>query len=100
MTVKILQFGVNSNKATTGHKLQGVSLNRMVVRSWNHRTLHWIYVVLSTVKSMEGLLIHQKFNDTKEFVVDPKLIQEEDRLRTKEAELIDFWEATYNCNGH
>ena len=29
---KIIQFGVNSNKLTTGHKLQGVSLNRMVVR--------------------------------------------------------------------
>ena len=33
--VKIVQFGVNLNKATTGHKLQGVSLNQMVVRSWN-----------------------------------------------------------------
>ena len=44
--VKIIQFGVNSNKATTGHKLQGVSLDRMVVRSWNYTT-RWIYVVLS-----------------------------------------------------
>ena len=25
--IKIIQFGVNSNKATTGHKLQGASLN-------------------------------------------------------------------------
>ena len=30
---KIIQFGVNSNKATTGHKLQGASLNKMVFQS-------------------------------------------------------------------
>ena len=34
--VKIVQFGVNSNKATTGHKLQGDSLNTMVVQSWEY----------------------------------------------------------------
>ena len=27
LRVKMIQFGVNSNKATTVHKLQGVSLN-------------------------------------------------------------------------
>ena len=47
--VKIIQFGVNSNKATTGHKLQRVSLNRVVVISWNYSTLDWSYVVLSRV---------------------------------------------------
>ena len=36
--VKVVQFGVNSNKAKTGHKLQGVSLNQMVIRSWNYST--------------------------------------------------------------
>ena len=35
--VKIMQFGVNSKKATTVYKLQGVSLDRMVVRSWSYR---------------------------------------------------------------
>ena len=33
--IKIVQFGVNSNKATTGHKLEGNSLNQMVLRPWN-----------------------------------------------------------------
>ena len=31
---EMVQFGVTSNKATTGHKLQGVSLNIMFVRYW------------------------------------------------------------------
>ena len=58
--VKIVQFGVNSNKATTGHKLQGISLNQMVVRSWNYSTPNWIYVVLSRVRTLEGLYICDK----------------------------------------
>ena len=30
--IKMIQFGMNSNKATTGHKPQGVLPNKMVVR--------------------------------------------------------------------
>ena len=55
--VKVVQFGDNSNKATTGHKLQGVSLNQMVVRSWNYSTPNWIYIVLSRVRALEGLFL-------------------------------------------
>ena len=57
--VKIIQFGVNSNKATTGHKLQGVSLNRMFVRSWEYGILNWVYVVLSRVKTL-GVFLYVK----------------------------------------
>ena len=37
MRVKMVQFGVNSNKTTTVHKLQGVLLNRMVIGSWSYK---------------------------------------------------------------
>ena len=57
VNVKMIQLGVNSNKATTGHKLQGGSLNRMVVRSWDYRTPNWIYIVLLRVRTSEGLFI-------------------------------------------
>ena len=33
---KIIQFGVNSNKSTIRNKLQGISLNQMIVRSWSY----------------------------------------------------------------
>lgn len=36
--VKMIKFVVNSNKAITDDKLQGVSLNIMVVISWNYCT--------------------------------------------------------------
>ena len=49
-----------------------------------------IYVVLSRVRTSEGLFICEKLRDATNFVADPRLIQEEERLRTKEQELILF----------
>ena len=74
VNAKIVQFAVNSNKATTGHKLQDVTLNRMVVRSWKYSTPNWVYVVLSRLRMSAGLFICEKLNEEKTFVVDPRLI--------------------------
>ena len=68
--VKVVQFGVNSSKATTGHKLQGVSLNQMVVRSWNYSTPNWIYVVLSRVRTLNGIHICKKLKYVQRYQVD------------------------------
>ena len=88
--VKIIQFGVNSNKATTGHKLQGVSLKRMVVRSWGYRFKNWVYIVLSRVRTLDGLFLCEKMDDTKNFDVDPTLLEGEDILHLIEQDLINF----------
>ena len=55
----------------------------MVFRSWDYRTQNWIYVVLSRVRTSEGLFICEKLRDAINFAVDPRLIQEEEHLRTK-----------------
>ena len=47
--IKIIQFGVNSNIDTTRNRLQGPSLNQMIVRSWSYGFPNWIYVELSRV---------------------------------------------------
>ena len=52
----MVQFGVNSNKVTTGHKLQGITLKIMVVASWNYAK-NWKYFVLSRVRTIESLFI-------------------------------------------
>ena len=41
INARIIHIGVNSIKATTGHKLQGVSLNRMVIRFWSYAFPYW-----------------------------------------------------------
>ena len=51
---KMKQIPANSNDATTGHKLQGMSKDAIIVLSWPTGTLaamfkNWEYVVLSRV---------------------------------------------------
>ncbi len=49
---KMKQIPANSNDATTGHKLQGMSKDAIIVSSWPTRSMaamfkNWEYVVLS-----------------------------------------------------
>ena len=46
--IQIVHFPVVLNHATTGHKLQGKSLDALVIAQWS-RTKNWAYVVISRV---------------------------------------------------
>jgi hypothetical protein len=59
---KMKQIPAISNDATTGHKLQGMSKDVIVVTSWLTRGLaamfkNWEYVVLSRVRTLSGLYL-------------------------------------------
>ena len=54
--IKIHQFGLLNNIATTGHKLQGMSKDRLIVTSWCFKS-NWVYVVLSRVRTLDGLYL-------------------------------------------
>ena len=56
--IKILQFVVTVNHATTGHKLQGKSVNSLIIWEWSTQR-NWIYVVLSRVKTIQGLFLRK-----------------------------------------
>ena len=60
------QFPVVLNHATTGHKLQGKSLDQLVVAQWS-KTKNWAYVVLSRVRSLEGLFLMEPIPDDIDF---------------------------------
>eukprot|EP00985_Skeletonema_marinoi_P012782 scaffold6259_cov75-Skeletonema_marinoi.AAC.10 len=53
----ITQIPVNSNIATTGHKLQGISKNTLIVNNWDYKFVNWVYVVLSRVRTCKGLFL-------------------------------------------
>ena len=53
------QFPIISNSCTTGHKLQGCTVEDILANDWNFGA-NWVYVVLSRVKTMAGLYIRQK----------------------------------------
>jgi hypothetical protein len=83
--LNITQFGVISCIGTTGHKLQGMSKDNIIVTSWNYGTRNWIYVVLSRVRTLAGLHLLQKLNDTVNFSPHARLLEEERRLKQLEA---------------
>ena len=60
----------------------------MIVRSWSYIFRNWVRFALSRVRTFEGLFICEKIDESKKFHVDPKLLEEEDRLRQIEAKLI------------
>ena len=67
----------------------------MIVTSWNLRCKNWIYVVLSRVRTLDGLLLVNKLDDDlKKYQVSDVLKVEEERLSNLDKEFrIDInWE--------
>ena len=56
------QLPLNMNDATTGHKLQGMSKDKLIVVSWTTRMANWIYVVLSRVRTLDGLFLLEELS--------------------------------------
>ena len=59
---KMKQIPANKNDATTGHKLQGISKDVIIITSWPTGGLvamfkNWEYVVLSRVQTLSGLYL-------------------------------------------
>ena len=82
--VKVSQIPVNCNIATTGHKLQGMSLDNLVVNSWGYKFENWVYVVLSRVRKRKGLGLNKKLDLKREFKVPEKLLSFERRMKLRE----------------
>ena len=83
---KMIQFPVNCNDTTTGHKLQGMSKDVVIITSWPCGGLfkNWEYVVLSRVRTHEGLYLFQKIPMDKSFAPCKELKFFFRRIRRKE----------------
>jgi hypothetical protein len=82
------QLPVNSNIATTGHKLQGMSKLMMVVTEWGSFP-SWIYVVLSRVTTQAGLFLLKPLTRRIEsFAVSKELLNFERKMQELEDNFI------------
>ncbi len=68
----MIQIQANINDARTGHKLQGMSKDVIVVSSWPTGGLatmckNWEYVVLSHVCTLSGLYLVEPIDMNKSF---------------------------------
>ena len=59
--MKMHQFPVISDHATTVHKLQGCTVDAIFIHSWNYAK-NWVYVALSRVKTRQGLFLNERLS--------------------------------------
>ena len=65
--IKITYLPITSSISTTGHKLQGKTLDHLVVNSWGYRCTHWVYVVLSRVRTLRSLILNVKLDEHRDY---------------------------------
>ena len=65
------QLPVIVNNATTGHKLQGSSVDNLFVHQWT-KVKNWNYVMLSRVRTRQGLLCRDPIPRDKRLYKVPK----------------------------
>ena len=91
------QFPLINNSATTGHKLQGKTVKELFVYTWERMScINWEYVVLSRVKTFNGLYFKEALKEDPELYRVPESLQKFlDRMR-QERMAKTFDEDTYN----
>lgn len=90
-TCRMTQLPVNLNDATTGHKLQGMSKDTIIITSWPTMGLfkNWEYVVLSRVRTLSGLYLFKAIDMDKSFKPSGELKQFFRRAQIKERRFIN-----------
>jgi hypothetical protein len=88
------QIPENSNDATTGYKLQGMSKDIIIVLSWPTKGLskvfkYWEYVVLSHVRTLLGLYLTEPIDMDKSFNLSPELRSYIEKARKKEKQILE-----------
>jgi hypothetical protein len=91
---KMKQIPANSNDATIGHKLQGMSKFAVIVSSWPTGSLaamfkNWEYVILSCVRTLSGLYLVKPIDMDKLFQPSPQLTSYMDKIRKFEKDMLE-----------
>ena len=82
--LRATQIPLISNNATTGHKLQGASLSDLYVPTWSY-AVNWPYVLMSRVRTLNGLFLGRPLDATKDFSVPTNLTKMIRKLKWRAA---------------
>ena len=80
LAIDLVHFPAVINYATTVHKLQGKSVDNLVVVDWC-RMRNWAYVVLSRVRTLSGIFLSSALPDDISFQPDEEYLNMMTRLR-------------------
>jgi len=91
ISMKGFQFGLISNSATTGHKLQGYTAVALIVLNWEYKE-NWVYTVLSRIRTMKNLYIMKELSeDLDKYKMSPRMKQMMSRFQENVA--VPYFEA-------
>ena len=76
------QFPINLADAVTGHKLQGRTLDKIIITGWGFSFMrNWEYTVLSRVKTRAGLFLLEELDLDKSYGASEQFIRFIERLK-------------------
>ena len=79
--INISYLPINSNISTTGHKLQGSTLDSLVINSWTFNVQHWAYVVLSRVRKLNSLVLNAILDENRHYSANSELVRWETNMK-------------------
>jgi hypothetical protein len=89
-SMRAIQIPIISNAATTGHKLQGSSIDQLFVSTWIYQK-NWAYVVLSRVKTKSVLYLRKGIDkDLNKYRVPTDLTDMIEDLQKHKPATIDY----------
>ena len=81
--IKMTVFPANLNHATTGHKLQGKSMDELVIVEWSKKdSAKWAYVAISRVRTLNGLYLLEPIPEDIDFTPDLEYLEMMERMRS------------------
>jgi hypothetical protein len=87
---KMTQFPINLADAVTGHKLQGRTLDKIIITGWGFNLMkNWEYTVLSQVKTRAGLFLTEELNMDKSYGACEQFRRFIERLKRIENETLN-----------
>jgi hypothetical protein len=91
------QIPANINNATTGHKLQGMSKDVIIVASWPTKSMfrNWEYVILSHVRTLSGLYLVKPIDINKSFEPSAELKRYIEHAKEKRNNVVDYKKRCY-----
>ncbi len=85
---RMKQIPANTNDASTGHKLQGMSKDVIIVTSWPTGFKNWVYFVLSHARTLSGLYLVEPIDMNKSFKPSNELKRYNEFTRLQESNLL------------
>ena len=58
-------------------------MNTLVVNSWTFSVPHWIYVVLSRVRTLNSLVLNENLDENKDYSANSELVRWETNIKER-----------------